>query len=217
MTRQVSLDISDKNYEELISLSRFYNQRIEKTIADILEAVGFDCKYLENLKKTYKIPAKLRMVLAHFFGASTYSMSFFNSFLEKLEVKGLFVLQDFEYDLEECDMSFSYAALQGSRLPFESLCFTVEPGTKSLRVESIIEVEKVDKQSLERLKQAVEHFEEPAEFMDLEGFNVEVEDDFPEFATLVINLGAESIDDFPKARILSRVIKKLYKSAGITQ
>jgi hypothetical protein len=60
----------------------------------------------------------------------------------------------------------------------------LEPGVKVLRVDSIIEVEKVGEKALEKLKALVQDLEEPEEFMDLETYDFEFEIDDEEFKHL---------------------------------
>jgi hypothetical protein len=218
MTKQLSLDISDNNYDELTSLSKLFNQGIEKTVTDILEVLGFEHRNLESLTKEYKLPfLTSRMVFSHFFDAARNSVGLFNDLLERLGAKGLYLLEDFDYDLEECEFTFSYSALVGNKLSVDSIWVTVEPGLKSLRAESIIDMEKIRQESIEKLKQIAKDFEEPSEFMDLENFDVNVEDEIEGIASLVIECQAETLEDIPNINVISRVLRKLLKNAGITR
>ena len=216
MTRRLSLDISDKNYDELTSLSKLFNQGVEKTVTDILEVLGFECKNLENLTKEYKLPILTsRMILSHFIGAARSFIDLYNDVLERLGVKGLYMFSDFDYDLEGCELTFSYSALVGNKLSVDSIWMTVKPGFKFLRAESILDKEETSQESIEKLKQITKEFEEPSEFMDLATFDVNIEDEIEGMASLVIECQIETLEDIPNVKVISTVLGKLLKKAGI--
>ena len=208
------MNIPDDTYESMSSLSELYGQGISQTILDILKVINDDGGWMRQLQKDHKAPVELKRVLAQYLGAALYSTGFFNEILEKLQVKGLFTLQDYEFDLEQNTFTFNYATSGGSNFFMDQFFLTLESGLKSLRIYKLIEVAKVTEKSLEKLEQLAEEFEAPTEFNDLEECSVIVEAD-PDYWNVIINCEAESFEYFPKMKQLSRVMQRLLKNAGI--
>lgn len=215
MPKKVSLNIPKESYEELASLSEFYKQDIEQTILGILEVVGSSSHWITNLSKDYKMPIKPTTALTHMLDAATTSMVLFGEILEKLQAKGLFVLEDLSFDLDENSFTFSYSALNGSDLYIDSFYLALSPGLKSLTASCSLDVTKVSKKSLEKLKHVAEGFEAPAEFDELEQYYFEIEELDEELWTLFIQCEAEYMGDFPSIKQLSHAAEEILKKAGI--
>jgi hypothetical protein len=218
MVKKVSLNISDDSYQRLASLGDFYKRDIKKAIVDILDVVGHESQWIINLGKEYKVPVKLNTVMAHMLDASHTSIySLFNEILERLEVKGLYVLEDLDIDLDKNYMFFSYTALRGCDLRIEEFHITLDPGLKTLTTTSYIEVKKVNKQVLGKLKelvQSVEVSEELGELSDLEDYNIKIEEG-EEFWYLKIECTGESLDCLPSVSKVSKFVERVFKEAGI--
>jgi hypothetical protein len=219
MPKRISIEIPDENYEELSSLSKSFKQDVNQTVTDTLEVMVMESKFLENISKEYKVLITPKMILSHTFDAARRSMELFNEILEKIEAKGLFMLEDFEFNLDEFSFTFTYAALEGSNTNVYSFCLTLESGVKTLRADSIIEVSKVGEEALENLEKVVQDFVEQGheEFEGVETYDIDVEQDDPEFAHLVITCVAETLENFPSVKELSQIIGKLFKKSGIIQ
>ena len=217
MAKKVSLNIPDDSYKELASLSDFYKQDVKNAIVSILDVVGRHGRAIMNLSKEYKVPVKLNTVMYHVFGAgfqSTYSL--FDKILEILEVKGLCVLSDFDIDLDENYMWFSYDALVGCNLHIDGFYVDLRPGVKTITTRSYIEVEKVNDKVLRKLKELVGSVEVPEEFGDLEDLNIEIEED-EEFWTLIIVCTDESLSYLPSVSRISEFVERIFKKAGIRE
>lgn len=215
MVKKVSLNISDESYEKLASLSDFYKQDLENTIVTILDVVGSEGQWIINLSQEYKVPVKLDTVMFHMLDAGISSIySLFNNVLEKLGVKGLYVLEDLEVDLDEDYIFLIYDALAGCNLHIDCFDLTLKSGLKTLSTRSLIKVEKINKQTLEKLKELVRSVAEPEEFVDLEDYHIEIEED-EEFWTLRIDCMAEALDYFPSVKRISKFVGQLFKKAGV--
>jgi hypothetical protein len=219
MPKRISVEIPDKNYEELSSLGNSFKKNVNQIVADTLEVIVMESKFLERISKEYKVPITPKMILSHTFDAANRSMELFNEILEKLDAKGLFMLNDFEFNLDEFSFTFSYASPEGSNTNIHSFGLTLEPGVKVLRADSIIEVSKVGEAALEKLEKIVQDFAEQGheEFEGVETYDIDVEQDDPEFAHLVITCEAETLENFPSVKALSQIIGKLFKKSGIIQ
>jgi len=109
-----------------------------------------------HLGKEYKVPTKLSMVMSHVFSAGFNSLhALFNEILEHLEVKGLYTLGDFDTDLDERYMWFSYDALVGCDLRVDNFYVTLESGHTTLTTNSYIEVEKTSNKAIAKLKKLI--------------------------------------------------------------
>ena len=215
MVKKVSLNIPDDIYEKLASLSDFYGQDVKNAIVSILDAVGWYGQRVMNLGKEYKVPVKLSTVMSHVFGAGFDSIySVFNRVLEILEVKGLYTLTDFDIDLDENYMWFSYAALIGCDLQVDALYVDLRPGLKTLTTNSYIEVKEVNNKALKKLEKLVRTVEVPEEFERLEDYNIEIEED-EEFWTLRIDCTDESLNYLPSVKRISEFVAQVFKKAGI--
>jgi hypothetical protein len=214
MVKKLILNIPDDSYEQLAFLSEFYKQDVNSIVVSILDAVSQQSRGILNLSKEYKMPVELNTVMFHLFDAGfTAIYSLFNEVLEKLEVKGLYVLEDFEAKLDEDYIFFAYSALVGCNLHIDSFYLTID-GLKTLTTNSLIDVKKVSRQALGKLKELVQNIVEPEEFVDLEDYNIEIEEE-EEFWTLKIDCMAESLDYLPSVKQVSRFVERIFKKAGI--
>jgi hypothetical protein len=215
MVKKVSLDIPDDSYEKIASLGAFYKQDTKETIVSILDVVSREIHSLERLSKEYKTPVKFEWVLEDLLIAGSHSIYLFNEILEKLEVKDLYVLMGFEFNHDEHYVYFHYAALKGTNLQVTSFALWMN-GLTTLRTESLIETEKVNKQSLDKLKEVVkDHLTEPNTFGNLEGYTIDIDYEDDEMWNLIIECTAVSIDHLPSIKQVSRFVKQVFKKAGI--
>jgi hypothetical protein len=217
MVKKVSLDIPDNIYEEIASLCAFYKQDTKETIVSILDVVSREIHSLERLSKEYKAPVKLEWVLADMLNAGSHTIGLFNEILEKLEVKDLYALEDFELNPDEDYIYFAYAALEGNNLQVTSFALWMN-GLTTLRTESVIVTEKVNKQSLDKLKEVVkDDLIAPGTFRYLEDYTIDIDYEDDELWNLIIECTAVSIDHLPSIKQVSRFVKQILKKAGIQQ
>ena len=215
MVKKTSLNIPDDSYKELASLSDFYKQDIKNVIISILDVVGVEGQRIINLGKEYKVPVKLINVMSHLFDGGFFSIySLFNKILENLEVKGLYTLGDLDIDLDKNYMMLYYDALRGCNLQIDGFYITLEPGLSTLTTNSHIDIKKVDKKALGKLKRVVRSVEVPEEFYELEDYNIEIEED-EEPWILAIHCWAESLIYLPGIKRISKFVEQIYKKAGI--
>jgi len=214
MVKKLSLNISDEKYEELALLSGFYKQDVKQMIDSAMDVLSANRRWLISLSEEYKAPVDFDRVLRDVFWLAGSSMYFFYKIPEKLGVKGLFRLDDFDFDLDEDYFMFAYSALSGSNLLVDAFYVWLERGGKTLSAHSIIEVNEVDKRSLDKLKEAIKDFDTPEGFQELEEFNVEIEEE-EEFWTLKVDCVVETLDYLPSIRQVSRFLRQIFKKAGI--
>ncbi len=217
MAKKVSLNIPDDIHKELVSLSDFYKQDVKSTIISILDVVSGEGKRVINLSKEYKVPVKLSTVISHLFRAGFDSMyGLFNDILEKLEVKGLYVLTDSEIDLDENYMLLLYGALVGCNLLVDEFDVTLESGLSVLTTKSYIKIEKVNEKALGKLEELIGGVEIPDFYDDLEDYAIEIEED-EEYLTLRIDLTAQSLGHLPSVKRISEFVERIFKKVGITR
>ncbi|MEM2888127.1 MAG: hypothetical protein QXR42_01440 [Candidatus Bathyarchaeia archaeon] len=214
MGKRIFLTIPDEIHNELTVLSDSYRLDIQKTIMSILEAICNLSRWVIGLKKDYEVPVNLTNVMSHIIYAAFHSSMLFNKILEKMDVKGLYTLGDLEFDLDENSMLFYYDALAGSSLYIDAFGLTIQPGLKTLTTYSHIDIEKLDKQILEKLKHLVNNFELPEEFDCLEDYDIEIEGE-EEFWTLKIDCTADSLHSLPSIREISQLVGQLFGRVGI--
>ena len=167
------------------------------------------------MSKEYKKPVKLECVLEVLLIAGSHSIYLFNDILGKLEVKDLYVLMGFEFNYDEHFVYFHYAALEGNNLQVNSFALWLN-GLTTLRTESLIETEKVNKQSLDKLKEVVkDDLIEPDTFGYLEDYTIDIDCEDDEMWNLMIECTAVSIDHLPSIKQVSRFVKQILKRAGI--
>ena len=217
MVKKVSLNISDDNYKELSSLSDFYNQDVEDVIISILDAVGMGASRIINLSKEYKVPVNLVSVIRQILDASICSLS--NEVLEKLEVKGLCRLEDFDIDIDLKHMWFYYSVLT-DKLQIDTFHLEIHPGLKYLDTKSYIDVEKVDSKALDKLYDLVESVEVPEEFGLLEDYlipaKIKINEEDEELWNLEVDcVAAASLNYLPSLKRISEFVEQIFKKVGI--
>lgn len=214
MVKRVSLTIPDEIYKELIALSDSYKLGIQETIISILKAVGMESRWIIDLRKDYEVPVNLTNVVTHVVSAAFHSLSLFNKILEKMEVKGLYRLEDFDFNLDKNYMLFYYSALAGCNLKIDAFDVTIQPGFKSLTTYSYIEVGKANKGILGDLKRFIQTVQVPEEFDYLEDYDIEIIEE-ETFWILQINCTADSFDNLLSIKEISRFVGQVFKKVGI--
>jgi len=217
MTKKVSLKITDETYKNLVSLAGSHKENVEDVIAGILDVVGMFEYQITELGKEYKVPRtrKPDSVVLTLFDAGFHSLqALFNEVLEKLEVKGCYVLADIDVDLDKSYMFFYYTALRGCKLQIDSFAITLEPGIVTLSTSSLIEAAKIDAKALRKLKKIIKDAELPVDMENyLEDYNIEIQEE--EFWDLKIDCTAESLGCLPSVKGMSKFVKQIFKKAGI--
>ncbi|MFX0133133.1 MAG: hypothetical protein ACFFDN_05765 [Candidatus Hodarchaeota archaeon] len=216
---RISLNIPQKTHERMKSLSEFYKKDIKEIIDEIIEVVGIESHRIINASKEYKIPLNLTNVVSHLFDAGVHSTnSLFNRILERLEVKGLFVQDDMEIDLDEKGMWINYSAVQGCDLYVDSFDVTLN-GLARITATYILEIEKIGDTALERIVEIANNIKEvedlklPETFYEME-FSVEIEGD-DKFQNLTVDITEESLYYLPTIPVISKIIKQILEKAGV--
>lgn len=218
MAREKSLNIPNECYEELASLSKHFNQDAKEAVLSLLDIVSRQSARIKNTTKGYRMPLNLTTVVAHIFHNGLLAIDLFNNVLEDLEVKGLYVLEDLDYDLDERYLWFYYAALEGCNLRVDAFDIALRPGSATLGARSYIKAEEVDaKAQIKLRKLAQDPGELPIEFDELDGFHIEVDNEGEEFWTLMIDCTAESFSYLPSVDEISRFVERTFAKAGIEQ
>lgn len=214
MVKRVSLTLTDDIYENLAALSDYYTENIQDTIKSILEIISMNSRWITNLRNDYKVSVNLKNVLTHIIYAAFHSLSLFNNVLEKMDVKGLYTLEDFEFDLDENYMWLNYSALADCDLKIDTFDITIRPGLKTLTTYSCIEAGKANQRILEDLKSFIQTIQVPAEFEYLEDYNIEIIEE-EEFWTLKIDCTADSFNNLPSIKRISRFVDLIFKKFKI--
>ena len=219
MVKKVSLNIPDDTYTELASLSDFHRQDVKDVIVAILSAVGSCGTSIMNLGKEYKVPVKLDNVMCQILDAGFEMMDrLSNQVLERLEVKGLYVLGDVEIDFDENDLWLQYNAMRGCNLKIDEFCVWIGR-LVTLRTSSYIEVKKADSRALTKLQKVVQNVEAREEFSGLdidedEEINIKIEED-EEFWTLVIEGTVGSFGNLPSVKRIAKFVEQIFRKARI--
>jgi len=216
MVKKVSLNISDDSYNELASLSDFYNQDVEDTITNILDTVGMNASRIINISKKYKTPVELVTMISDIFDAGRNLIyGLYDAVLENLEFnKGLYSLEDLGIDLNENVMWFYYVALKGCNLQIDAFHLEIRPGLKYLDTESYLDVDKLNDEVLGRLEKLIKNIEVPEEFYDLDDYEIKIGGD-EEFLTLKIDCVTDSLDYLPSLKIISEFVEQIFKKVEI--
>lgn len=215
MTKKVSFKIADDSYKELVSLGDFYKQDVEDVIAGILDITGHQAHRIIELGKEYKVPVKLTAVMAHTFAAGFDFMQLFHKVLEDFEAKGLYTLEDFDFDLDKNYLWFYFAALIGCNLQIDAFCISTEPGLSTLTTWSYIDARGVNKKGLEKLKKLVQSVEVPEEFEEVDDYHIEIDEEDEESLTLTIDCAAEGLGYLPSVKEASKFVEHILRKAEI--
>jgi hypothetical protein len=220
MVTKISLNIPDDSYKELSRLADFYKLDVKDTILNILSEIGKSNDLIMNLSKQYKVPSEsLGIAMSNILSLSqdTYYM-IQRAVLDSFNVRGPYLMNHMEIDLEDVSMHFHFT---GYAEDYNSLIgefsFTVDTSQKTLQTYSVIEVEKVEKRALEKLKEIVKDFEMPEDFGELESCEFIIDESDDEYWNLEIDCFAESLSDFPSLSTISKTVSKILKKAGITE
>lgn len=218
MVKKVSLAIADEVYEKLAVLSSYYNEDVQDAIKELLETIGMESRWIMKQKDDYKVPVNLKRVLSDIIHAAYHSLGLFNEVLEKLDVKGLYKLEDFEFNLDERYMRFFYDAVTDD-LKIHAFDIILQNGSKHLTTFTYIEVGENEKRALESLKDYIQAIlgeldQLPEEFEYAEDYNIEIIEE-EELWTLQIDCIADSFDDFPSIKRMSNFVKQIFKKVGI--
>lgn len=142
----------------------------------------------------------------------TFINSIFNKITEKLGVKGLYRFLDCEYDIDEHYLWFNCTALKGCNLEIDEFNVYLESSGPSLSAYSHTEAEKIDTKKLKKLIAKVE-VPITEDFAYIDSFNIDIIDENDEYMILKIDLSAETMDDFPSIKKISKFVKQILKEA----
>lgn len=215
MTKKISLDLPEKNYKELSSLGKLFNKDVSHTILDILNAVSMESYSIENIQKESKGSRDLVSAVLSVLHAGRSAIDrIFNPILDKLGVKGHYILSDMEFDLDENYIWLNFTELRDSNLVIDEFGFFLESGVPSILASAHIETENIN---IEKLKKLIEEAEWPEteEYAEMDPFEASIINEDEEWATIQIKLSAEIVDDFPSIKALSNFVDKLLKKAKI--
>lgn len=206
---KITLNVPEETFKDLNSLSDFYNQDVNQTIISILNAISLESGWIINLGKEKKRSMIFDRILNEFLRAGVHSTYFFEKIPQELGGEGLFVLEDFDFSLVEDHFWFSYAATQESNLWITSFQFAMNHDDNTITCNFYVNFEKEDEKSLENLEcEAANYFEE----LDPEHYSYEVTED-----GISIEYTADSLEDFPSLKQISKIIKEICKEAGIKE
>lgn len=213
MTKKISLDIPEKNYEELSSLGKLYNKDVSQVILDVIDAVSMESHSIKAIRKESEVTKDLTSAIHSvlFVGRAAID-TIFNPILDKLGVKGHYLLGDMEFDLNENYIWFNFTELRDSNLAIDEFGFFLESGVPSILASAHIETENIN---IEKLKKLIEEAEWPEteEYAEMDPFEASIIDEDEEIVTIQINLSAEIVDDLPSIKSLSKFIEKILKKA----
>ena len=149
MVKKISLDLPDESYEELASLGEFYTKDVKQVISDILNAVSMDTHHVISLAKEYKVQMELDRTILFMLDAGWDAIYLiFNTILEQLGVKGLYMFDDCGYNVDEHDLWFHCICLQGCNLQIDDFFIHLKSGGPSLSAYSYVEAEKISSEKL---------------------------------------------------------------------
>jgi hypothetical protein len=215
--KQISISIPVDTYTKLASLGDFYKVDIKKLINDILCVIGVNTNLITYTNNEYKWPLDTTFVFENLLEAGYHSRDLFNAILERLGVKGLFILDDFEVKLDEMYFLFNYLALETSNLFVDSFSVEMESGGMNIATDSFIDIKNLDGKALSKLEKIVKKIDAmdyplPDELSDLElSTEIEKED---EYWRLYFRYQS-SFEYTPEISSISKFIEKIFKKAGI--
>ena len=214
MSIEVILRIPKDTMNRISELSEFFKRDTAEIINDILSSVSLEAKTLMILAKEYKVPVNLSTIIHNLLYTGAEAIfQIFDKILGILEAKGLYSLEDLEFDARENYLWAYFASF--NNLYIDTFDVTLKPGLKELRAATIIE--NINAKTLNRLKEIVYNIDEiglPEEFYDLEDYEVEVTEE-EGCAEISIDCYAESVIYFPKIPQLSKIVQKILEKAEI--
>ena len=207
MEKKITLVISDKTFQALASLSNFFNESFDKTVISVLNEVGTNSNLIVDRGREKKRSVGFDRVFNELLQAGFLSSEFFQKIPRQLDGEGLFVLQDFDFSLEEGRLAFTYAATQDSKLWITSFGLEMIRSEYVLACDSYVDLEKNGEESLEKLESSAHDcFEE----LDPEHYAYEVNEN-----GLTVQYSTFSMDDLPSLRQVSTIIRDIFEGAEI--
>lgn len=101
MTKKISLDLPEKDYEDLYSLGELYNKDVSRVILDVVNAVSMEAYSIKGIRKEFKVPIDLNSAIyAVLYAGRNAIDNIFNPMLDQLGVKGFYLLNDMELILK---------------------------------------------------------------------------------------------------------------------
>ena len=107
--------------------------------------------------------------------------------------------------------------MKGSNLQIDDFFIHLESGGLTLSAYSYVEAEKkFSSEKLEKLKKLIEQIEDPEdeEFAEIDSYSINI-DANEDQVMLQINLTAESLDDLPSIKAISKDAKQIFRKAEI--
>ena len=153
MEKKISLKIPERTLKNLVSISDFYNQDIDQTIIGILNAIGKKSSSIIAQGKEKKRSVEFEKILVDLLQAGGLSADFFRMIPKELGSEDLFVLEDFDFCLEEDRLSIHYAATQKSALWITNFALEIIHSNYTLSCDSYVNIEKVSPEVLDSLEE----------------------------------------------------------------
>lgn len=219
---EISLDIPESIYDQVIKLSETFSQDVDKTVNEVLDAACYDIRWLVESKKVDNIQLGLRYTLSSRLDSGEMIVNrLFDKILKELKAEGHFRVSDMEINPDDNSIWISYDGFMGSSLFVDSFDVTFT-GLKKLTADCIM---KVDEDDYETSGQVKEHAmrirrtseELPEEFRDLDYWEIFV---LPEGETnicLRAHFSEESRDWLPSIPAISEFFEKVLASAGVSR
>lgn len=192
-----------------------HKENVEDVIAGILDITGYQADQIIELGKECKVPTKPTAVMARMLMAGFHFMRLFHKLLEDFEARGLYTLEDFDFDLDKNYLWFYFAALVGCDLQIYAFDISTRPGLSTLTTRSYIETKEVNKKRLEKFKKLVQSVEEHEEFGEVDAYHIEIDEEDEEGLTLTIDCSAEGLGYLPSVKEASRFVERILKKAEI--
>jgi len=213
MPKKVSLEISDKTYENLLALATRLGQDEKEVATAILEAISSSDYDIERLSKMPCVDTDLKSVLCEalenypIFAGST------RNFLVKLKAEGEFRLdaENVEWDLEKDFFSANFDVCS-ENYRFAWINVRKEDGRYNLGTYMSVNIEETKNGSFDDLVEVAESADCP---FYVEDYRVDVDSD-EETCNLAVEYWADSLEDLPILKEADRFIKQILKKAKVT-
>ena len=219
---EISLDIPQRIYDQLKTLSGMFSQDVEETVNEVLDAICFDIWWLTESKKVDVIPCSIRYKISDRLGlASMAENQLVGKILKELNAEGHFNASDMTIDLDDNSIWIYYVRLQGSNLFVDSYDVTFT-GLKSLTADCILHVDEDDYETLGRIEEHALRIrstgeELPEEFRDLDPWDVFVLAQDETSICLRVDFSEESLGWMPSIPAISEFFEKVLKNAGVNR
>jgi len=219
---EISLDIPEIFYDQLIKLSETYSQDVEEILNELLEAVSFGIRYLDESKKVDSIPLSVgNKIISRLDSGRMADHFLFDHILKELNAEGHFVASDMEIDLDDNRIWIYYGSLRGSNLLVDSFDVTFT-GLKSLTADCIVNVDEDDYDTWGQVEEHAmrirrTHEELPEEFRDLDPWEVFVLAQDETSIGLRVHFSEPSLGYLPSIPAISEFFEKVLASAGVNR